>query len=55
MFIYYTLKYWLLQIFLTMKLTETAKGLKDQYEKASAKMNKIFYEGFSREEIIAFD
>lgn len=38
-----------------IKLTETAKGLKDQYEKASAKMNEIFYEGFSSEEIVSFD
>lgn len=38
-----------------IRLTETAKGLKGQYDKASAKMNEIFYEGFSDEEILAFD
>lgn len=38
-----------------IRLTETAKGLKNQYDKASEKMNEIFYEGFSDEEILAFD
>lgn len=38
-----------------IRLTETAKGLKGQYDKASEKMNEIFYEGFSEEEILAFD
>ena len=38
-----------------IQLTETAKGLKDQYNQASEKMNEIFYEGFSNEEILAFD
>ncbi len=38
-----------------IQLTEAAKGLKDQYNQASEKMNEIFYEGFSNEEILAFD
>ena len=38
-----------------IQLTETAKGLKNQYNQASEKMNEIFYEGFSNEEILAFD
>lgn len=38
-----------------IKLTETAKGLKEQYNKASEKMNDIFYKDFSDEEILTFD
>ena len=38
-----------------IKLTETAGGLKGRYEEVSARMNGIFYEGFSDEEIIAFE
>lgn len=38
-----------------IKLTEAAKGLKEQYNEASARMSEIFYEGFRDEEIIALE
>ncbi len=36
-------------------LTESAKGLKAQYDEVSLRMNHIFYEGFTDEEIVAFE
>ena len=36
-------------------LTDSAKKLSDEYERVSARMNKIYYAGFSDEEIIAFE
>lgn len=36
-------------------LTEKARGLKDEYERVSHEMNEIYYEGFTKEEIIAFE
>ncbi len=38
-----------------IKLTETAKSLKSQYDEVSLKMNEIFYEGFSDDEIFRFE
>ena len=38
-----------------IKLTETAKNLKNQYDEVSMRMSSIFYEGFSDDEIIAFE
>ncbi len=36
-------------------LTETARRLQGQYDEVSARMNEIFYEGFSDAEIMAFE
>ena len=36
-------------------LTESAKSMKSQYDEVSIRMTKIFYEGFSDNEIIAFE
>lgn len=36
-------------------LTEKAKGLCDKYTQVSDEMTKLFYEGFSQEEIISFE
>lgn len=38
-----------------IKLTESAKGLRAQYNEVSEKMNEIFYKGFSDEEILVFE
>ena len=38
-----------------IKLTETAGKLKSKYDEVSARMNEIFYQGFSDNEIIAFE
>jgi len=38
-----------------IKLTETAKKLKNQYDEVSMRMNGIFYEGFSDDEIVTFE
>lgn len=38
-----------------IKLTEAAKNLREQYNEVSAKMNKIFYEGFDDNEIQCFE
>lgn len=38
-----------------IRLTETARSLQDRYEEVSTRMNEIFYEGFTDEEIIAFE
>lgn len=38
-----------------IKLTPSAKALKESYEEVSAEMNEIFYKGFSNEEIFAFE
>lgn len=38
-----------------IKLTETAKNLQSQYDEVSTRMSEIFYEGFSDDEIIAFE
>jgi len=36
-------------------LTEKARALNDAYNRISARMNEIFYAGFSDEEILAFE
>jgi DNA-binding MarR family transcriptional regulator len=36
-------------------LTETARGLREEYEKVSREMNEIYYAGFSEEERIRFE
>ncbi len=41
----------MLRIFLTPK----AQGLSDRYNQVSDKMNRIFYQDFSEEEIIVFE
>jgi DNA-binding MarR family transcriptional regulator len=38
-----------------IRLTETALKMKDQYDEVSVRMNEIFYEGFSDNEIMAFE
>jgi len=38
-----------------IRLTETAAQMKSRYEKVSAQMNDIFYEGFDDREISAFE
>lgn len=38
-----------------IRLTETARNLQEQYNKVSEKMNAIFYEGFSDDEVFAFE
>ena len=38
-----------------IKLTDTAEGFKTRYNEVSMRMNEIFYEGFSDEEIITFE
>ena len=38
-----------------IKLTETAKKLKNQYDEVSMRMSGIFYEGFSDDEIVTFE
>lgn len=38
-----------------ISLTEQARRLSDEYEKVSHEMNKIYYAGFSDEEIITFE
>lgn len=38
-----------------VSLTENARKLSNEYDKVSDEMNKIFYAGFSDDEIIAFD
>ena len=38
-----------------IKLTKTARNLKDSYDEVSMRMNKIFYDGFCDEEIIIFE
>ncbi len=36
-------------------LTEKARGLQDKYEEVSEKMTKLFYAGFSEQEILEFE
>ncbi|MBU3183767.1 hypothetical protein [Clostridium estertheticum] len=36
-------------------LTEKAKKLQKKYHKVSSKMNEIYYEGFSDDEIVQFE
>lgn len=36
-------------------LTEQARGLSDKYTQVSEEMTKLFYKGFSQEEIISFE
>ena len=36
-------------------LTESAQALREKYEEVSAKMNEIFYKGFSDREITSFE
>ena len=38
-----------------IRLTDSARGLREKYEEVSAKMNRIFYKGFSDDEVIAFE
>ena len=38
-----------------IKLTQSTKALKDRYEEVSVEMNKIFYKGFTDEEVFAFE
>lgn len=38
-----------------VRLTERARGLREQYEAVSAEMNELFYRGFSRGEIRRFE
>ncbi|GIO40417.1 radical SAM mobile pair system MarR family transcriptional regulator [Paenibacillus apis] len=38
-----------------IRLTEAARNLQEQYNKVSEKMNAIFYEGFSDDEIFTFE
>ena len=38
-----------------ISLTDKARELKDDYERVSNAMNEIYYEGFTREEIIEFE
>jgi DNA-binding MarR family transcriptional regulator len=38
-----------------IKLTETAKNLKSEYDEVSLRMSEIFYDGFEDDEIIAFE
>ena len=38
-----------------IRLTDTEKGLKKKYDAVSLMMSEIFYEGFSDEEIVAFE
>ncbi|MFT3950972.1 MAG: MarR family transcriptional regulator [Oscillospiraceae bacterium] len=38
-----------------IQLTEAAKNLQGQYDEVSSMMNGIFYEGFSDDEILAFE
>ena len=40
---------------INIKLTDTAKNLKDSYDAVSMRMNGIFYEGFADREIITFE
>lgn len=38
-----------------IRLTEQAKGLREQYDAVSMEMNELFYQGFSDEEILTFE
>ena len=38
-----------------IRLTETARNMKDQYDEVSARMSEIFYNGFSDDEIVIFE
>lgn len=38
-----------------IRLTAGARSLKKEYDEVSAKMNEIFYRGFSEDEILALD
>ena len=38
-----------------IRLTDTARNLKDSYDTVSARMSGIFYEGFTDREILAFE
>ena len=38
-----------------IKLTETSKDLRENYDAVSARMNEIFYQGFEDKEIMAFE
>lgn len=40
---------------INIKLTDTAKAMKKQYNLVSEHMNAIFYEGFSEKEIVEFE
>ena len=38
-----------------VSITPEAKSLSDEYEKVSEQMNRVFYDGFSEEEIESFE
>lgn len=38
-----------------IRLTDQAKGLREQYDAVSLEMSRLFYQGFSDEEILAFE
>lgn len=38
-----------------IRLTDQAKGLREQYDAVSLEMSGLFYQGFSDEEILAFE
>ena len=38
-----------------IRLTDQAKGLQEQYDAVSLEMSRLFYQGFSDEEILAFE
>lgn len=38
-----------------IRLTEQARGLREQYDAVSAEMSELFYQGFSDEEILKFE
>lgn len=38
-----------------IRLTEQARGLREQYDAVSLEMSELFYQGFSDEEILAFE
>lgn len=38
-----------------IRLTNSARSLREKYDEASAKMNEIFYGGFTDDEILAFE
>ena len=38
-----------------IRLTDQARGLREKYEAVSGEMNRLFYQGFSWEEIAAFE
>lgn len=38
-----------------IRLTEHARSLEERYQEVSDKMNRLFYRGFTEEEILRFD